>query len=444
MLYYIHMPPPLSVVTFRDYFNLLWTQTIGKYVLQKSAGHVYLVFDNPDFLPPPRSIVHKSRGKRAQTTSLDPTIEDTAAIPHNQTYSSLLANSSTFKSHLLRYITAHFRDKAAVVTTSYNFTLTIDSPTFVVRINNGVTACKVNNEHGEADYAIWHHAILEPSQNIMVVSSDTDTWVYGLGLYELRHLGEKEITVQRGNTECYIDIKKATSLLAQHPKLSALSFPVLSLVALYVLTGCDYVSSFYRNTKTTFLVALIEYADFICPDGHFLNMINNEFQHIRESSWIKLVTAVYYSKFKKFFRSKSVGYTYDLLTNHLDSPEIQRMLSSLHYTPCSMQLPAWHEFIRRVTYHVPKVTKFHEHKLVPSYQALLLHCKRANYVLKLALSAPWTHSPFLPCFEQFGWHVDNDTIFITWDSDLHESDEESDSDSELSDCSNTSDSADSC
>lgn len=107
-----------------------------------------------------------------------------------------------------------------------------------------------------------------------------------------------------------------------------------------------------------------------------------------------------------------------------------------------MQLPEWHEFIRRITYHIPKVTKLHEYKLLPKYQALVLHCKRANYVLILVLSAPWTHSPFLPCFEQFGWHVENDCIFITWDSDLHDSDEEvSDSDSELSD-SNSSDSSD--
>lgn len=140
-------------------------------------------------------------------------------------------------------MTARFRDKAALVTTTNNFMVTIDSPSLpsVITISNGATASKDSNEHGEADYAIWYHAILEPSSNIIVVSSDTDTWVYGLGLYEQRHLGLKQVTVQRANTECYIDIKKATSLLSQHPKLSTLTSPVLSLVALYILTGCDYL-----------------------------------------------------------------------------------------------------------------------------------------------------------------------------------------------------------
>ena len=33
MLYFIHMPPPLSVITFHDYFEHLWGLTVGKYVI---------------------------------------------------------------------------------------------------------------------------------------------------------------------------------------------------------------------------------------------------------------------------------------------------------------------------------------------------------------------------------------------------------------------------
>ena len=60
LLYFLHMPPPPSVITFNDYFHLLWQQTIGKYVLHHQAVYLYIVVDKPDFLPPPRSIVHKS------------------------------------------------------------------------------------------------------------------------------------------------------------------------------------------------------------------------------------------------------------------------------------------------------------------------------------------------------------------------------------------------
>ena len=116
------------------------------------------------------------------------------------------------------------------------------------------------------------------------------------------------------------------------------------------------------------------------------------------------------------------------------------MLSSLHFTPHQSTDATWHEFIRRVTcYHVPKVTKFHEHKLLPSYCALSLHCKRASYVLKLTMSTPWILSPFLFCHEQFGWHEDHEgNVLVTWDdedkqtSDVEDS-SESDYNSDVSD-----------
>ncbi len=71
------------------------------------------------------------------------------------------------------------------------------------------------------------------------------------------------------------------------------------------------------------------------------------------------------------------------------------------------------------------VTKLHELKLIPSSQALVLHCKRANYILKLNLSIPLTQSPFLLCYEQFDWHTTNGEVSITWDDgDSPESDDE--------------------
>ena len=400
----------------------------------------------PNYLPPPRSIVHTSRGKRNQHDFLDPVIRDDATIPHSNSYSALLANSTSFRRCLLQYLTENFGDKSKTVTRNYNFSVTIDSPLlpFLVTIHRGQSENKPPNQHGEADYAIWHHCICEISTTILVVSSDTDTWVYGLGLCQLGYLRGKTIVVQRGNVDSYINITRATSLLSQHPKLQHLNFPVLTLVALYILTGCDYVSAFYRYTKSNFLETLLRCKSFICSDGHLFRMINGEFQYIKESAWLKLVTAVYYDKFKKFFRSKDVEHTYQLITKHQDSPEAKRMLSSLHFTTpttANSDLALWDDFIRRVTYHVPTVSKYHEHKLLPSYQALVLHAQRANYVLKLALSTPWTMSPFLPCFLQFGWHVDNDIVLIKWDdsTEVQEQDSECEDDSEPSNASDISD-----
>ena len=238
------------------------------------------------------------------------------------------------------------------------------------------------------------------------------------------------------------------TLISNHQQLSTVSFPALTLVAIYLLTGCDYVSSFYMCTKTKFLEAFIQHQAFVCPMGCFLKLQGGEFQYIDEQAWVRLVTAVYYTKFKSFFRSKLISHTYGIICNHPDSAEAVRMLSCLNYSPDLNKAPLfiWHEFIRRVTYHIPKITKLHEQKVLPSLQALILHSKRANYLLKLVISATLVTSPFLQCFEQFGWHkTDEGNVRITWDRDVSEeestsSDEESagesGSESELSDVPN--------
>ena len=140
-----------------------------------------LVIDKPDYLPPPRSIVHTSRGKRNQQDFLDPVIRDDATIPHSNSYSALLANSTSFRRCLLQYLTENFGDKSKTVTRNYTFSVTIDSPLlpFLVTIHRGQSENKPPNQHGEADYTIWHHCIYEISTTILVVSSDTDTCELG-------------------------------------------------------------------------------------------------------------------------------------------------------------------------------------------------------------------------------------------------------------------------
>ena len=120
-------------------------------------------------------------------------IRDAATIPHNQTYSSLLANSSSFKKQSLDYVTVLFKDKAATVTKEYTLSVTIDSPSLpsVIKVSSGDFFIKASNQMVKQ---IMPSGIIA-LRNILVVSSDTDTWVYGLDLYELGYLDGKHITV---------------------------------------------------------------------------------------------------------------------------------------------------------------------------------------------------------------------------------------------------------
>ena len=111
------MPPPPTALTFLEYFTLMWQQTVHKYGFRHHAKHIVIVIDKPEFLPPPRSIVHKSRASKSATGSCsEPTVTDDSPIPHNLSYSSLLAKSKTFKTKLIEHMTSKFLTQAQATT----------------------------------------------------------------------------------------------------------------------------------------------------------------------------------------------------------------------------------------------------------------------------------------------------------------------------------------
>ena len=193
LLYFIHMPPPPSVITFHDYFHLLWQQTVGKYVFKHKALYLYIVIDKPDFLPPPRAIVHRSRTNTQKSnlaSAVEPVVTDDSLIPHEKAYSSILAKCPQFKVKLLEYITSKYQTQAVSSTKQCHFSVILDSPSLssLSTIQGGCMRNSESNEYGEADYAIWHHCIHSQSNNVLIVLSDTDTWVYGLGIFETKQL----------------------------------------------------------------------------------------------------------------------------------------------------------------------------------------------------------------------------------------------------------------
>lgn len=107
-LYFPYMPPPSTATTYGDYFAVLWKQTVGKYALHHCAEDIVIVIDKPDFLPPPRSIVHKARAKRSSIELPDQAISDTCNVSHGTSYSSILARLKTFKEQPIKYMTLKF------------------------------------------------------------------------------------------------------------------------------------------------------------------------------------------------------------------------------------------------------------------------------------------------------------------------------------------------
>ena len=155
-LYFVHIPPPNHILTYKDFAKHLWNEAVELYVKEYNIGEVYIVVDKPEFLPPPRQIVHKSRKSKTKPIPFCmPQIGDMDDIFHGKEYTTLLTDIE-FKSQLLAYVFHQFINFAA---TSCVPVIVIDSPSFdSVKVVRDRSICNLNrNEHGEADYAIWYH-----------------------------------------------------------------------------------------------------------------------------------------------------------------------------------------------------------------------------------------------------------------------------------------------
>jgi hypothetical protein len=200
-LYFIHIPPPPDVANYSTYFSYLWERAIDKLGIKRGFNCIYIVFDKPDFLPPPRTLVHQSRAEKVGKLNDQPyPIADNQEIPHNG-FTALLSLKE-YKADLVQYISFKLTSKSVLTSGVEEITFIIDSPSapspFLITQGSIQQHPPPSppNQHGEADYAVWHHTIHSPSRNIVIFSGDTDTWVYGLGLCELGWLEGKSVFVQ--------------------------------------------------------------------------------------------------------------------------------------------------------------------------------------------------------------------------------------------------------
>ena len=83
-----------------------------------------------------------------------------------------------------------------------------------------------------------------------------------------------------------------------HPKLKAIQFPLLTLSTIYMLTGGDYISSFFKTSKQTFIKV------FICDGEAFVSTQSAASMGIDEcvlhkiniDACIKFICSVYLTK----------------------------------------------------------------------------------------------------------------------------------------------------
>ena len=166
--------------------NYLWNCTVKKNVHVRNCRAVYIVIDNPEFLPPPRTWFTRC-AQNGQALMLELSLE----YPTRPIYHLVGLTHHC----LIQYLTTKYVERGTHLTSTYHLQIVIGSPTLhsPVSVADGHTHSHPPNQHGEADYAIWHHTSHTSSSLIGIISSDTDTWVYGLALVEIGWVQGKSI-----------------------------------------------------------------------------------------------------------------------------------------------------------------------------------------------------------------------------------------------------------
>ena len=318
----------------------------------------------------------------------------------------------------------NFRNRALQTEMQMNLILDSEDLSQPIIIRNKIELLlpMLSNQKGEADYNIWYHVKNTLSQNILIVGNDTDIWVYGMALFEGGQLGNKQIRVERVINAEYVDINHIVDACNAHPALSRIPFPANTLATIYLLTGGDYISHFYKTSKLTFVRAFINNFKHTCNDGGLINMTSGDegqaFDDINSDAWLKLVCTVYLLKHKTLFNSEPIESLHTSLQASQLSPQKQNLLKWLAYSgeESITNLSQWHEFTRRVCFYHSSASKDHEYLLIPSSTALKYHMLRCQYIIKVVYTSMQGQT-LSGGIENYGWKDVNGKIQILWENE---------------------------
>ena len=204
MLMMIHKTPPPHLATFGQYIDHLWESTVIRGGVSRGAGIVTLVFDKQEFIPPVRSLLRDERKQKTGIVEFDFSHEITkmTSLLHGQRYVKALQNDA-YKASFVKLISSCFLEKS-LVSQWKNTTVIIDSDEFgsfprIVTDGHINNMFERHNNKGEADVGIWFHASKSQLQKIIVMASDTDIYMYGMALMEMKRFsndGDKEVAVE--------------------------------------------------------------------------------------------------------------------------------------------------------------------------------------------------------------------------------------------------------
>ena len=199
-----------------------------------------------------------------------------------------------------------------------------------------------------------------------------------------------------------LDLSGFIQALRNDPDLAGLDPATIPKViqALFVSTGCDYISFFHGLGKATFLRYFFQYSSFITGINSEGSLANVELQSNTYQkgflSFLRLVGTVYFKKHSTGFETQSPFGHFLKFSN----------------SQAIMQHKAWIDDIRQ---NIADWATF-DTSMIPSTEALFYHWKRTCWILHMWGQAGHKEMVLEP-ISNFGWSVTSDILKVLWDTE---------------------------
>ena len=413
-MFLINIKPWIAHNNLGEYANFLLKQHIHPHY-RNGSSEVHLIFDDPERNGlSPKFFERKHRDQHNPVLNEHYCSEFTSDMVIPLKWRENLLNCRDCKRNLICFLSNYFLEKMKKVlrpnqkfVTAGGFNDELRDEAMFVCMNmapQSDNALLCNAE--EADTRIWLHTINSAGQKKLVLSPDTDVYHIGLPI-----VAESDLDVLvRLNTfhsveQRFLDMQALINAFAHDPELAHIPSSSLPSVmqALFVCTGCDFISFFNGLGKASFLATLFEYCKFICAASEYMPGTLADTNHQGKLSFFRLVGCAYFRKHRAVFLPAypSPVTLYNSLKKQNQSPEDHHI--------------SWLDIMRERIWSRIK----YEEDMIPSDGALARHWQRSCWVLSVWKQANCHHMTY-PVLDGNGWkQPDPSTLVVDWDDDNH-------------------------
>ena len=337
-MFLINTTPLGSHTTFGDYGHFLIQRHIIPHFI-RGCTEVHILFDNTGQLSCTPKYFEQQRRDQMATIATGHSCERLHKSKRLPTkWRDNVLNCRTCKRELVCYLADYMLHHISNHISSHQklyvaggFSGNLATTSWFVEGNSNPQPDPVYSSNAEeADTMIWLHATKTPLQNILVLSPDTDVYMIGLPLQctltkhiivQISKIGSHELKL--------LCTKTLIQALANDPDLANIPTNTQATVlqALFVITGCDYISFFSGIGKGTFARYFFQHAHFITGESHYTTGTLAQTHIVGDYSngflaFLRLIGTVY---FKKHASADSDNLKQFQNVAHLPMPEHQRL-----------------------------------------------------------------------------------------------------------------------